>query len=230
MALHRRWRMRAARVGLVALLGSLALWACELGDPVDGGSGGGLGPEQTVTLSSTGTLDGWVRVDGTLQETGTQVIVGDADVTGFSRATRGFYSFPLATIPAGATVTSAELRVNQIFVTGTPYGSLGSVVADHVDYGATLDASDYNNATLLASSIGTVSVNTALGFKSLFVTARVQADVAAPRPRAQFRLRFSGAESNNNGSGDYAQFTDGEYALAASRPQLVVKYRVPVTP
>ncbi|HXF95582.1 MAG TPA: DNRLRE domain-containing protein [Gemmatimonadales bacterium] len=219
--------MRRGYARLLAGVGVCVALACELGEDESGG-GPGLGPEQTVTLSSTDTLDGWVRDDGNGSSSGTQLIVGDLVVSGADRGYRGFYSFDLSAIPAGATITSATLRAYQFNLTGNPYGELGSVIVDHVDYGATLGTlEDYGGGTL-AANIGTLSTNATFEYKALAVTARVQGDLTAGRPRAQFRLRFSNGDDSNDNSPDFVQFCDAECFVPANVPQLVVKYREPV--
>lgn len=217
--MDRKW------IGLLAAVGLCASLGCELEDG-GGGNGGGTGPELTATLLSTATLDGWIRDDGNAQTTGSQVIVGDLVVGGVTRAYRGFYSFDLSAIPSGSTVTSATLRLYQFNFTGNPYGELGNVVADHVDYGITLGGLEDYDVTPLAGNVGTVSTNTNVEYKTLGVTARVQTDVTAGRLTSQYRLRFSNADLSNDASPDFVQFSDAEY-FTADVPQLVVKYREP---
>jgi len=212
-----------------AVLGLCALVACELGEGDGNGGGPGLGPEQTVTVGSTATLDGWVRDNGDAGPTGSQVIAGDLLTSGVYRGYRGFYSFDITSIPTGSSVTSANLRLYQLSFNGAPYVELGNVIVESVDYGASLDPPDYGAAPL-APAIGTLSNNTATEYKTLIVTGAVQADVAAARTGAQFRLRFSNTDNNNDGSADNVTFTDVEWPVAANRPELVVKYRPPATP
>ena len=176
---------RAFALGLAVLL------ACELGE--EDGGGPGFGAEQTVTFVSTDTLDGWARTDATGTSGSARVVVGDLEPS--LSGHRGFYSFDISAIPAGSAVTSATLQLYQLSISGGPY-DLGNLIADHVDYGTTLDVADFAAAPLL-SNIGTVSTNANVEAKSLVVTARVQNDVTAGRPRSQFRIRFSNADNNN---------------------------------
>jgi hypothetical protein len=178
------------------------------------------------TIVSTASLDGWVQSDGFANADRGGPGTGDLD----SRAAGGlgerqFYSFDLSSLPPTAQVTSAVVRLFQATVIGSPYGSLGNVVVDHLDYGTSLDGSDYNLAALLAD-VGTLSTDAVIQYKTLDVTARVQADRSAGRPRSQFRLRFSIRDSNNNGVDDDALFGDAELSccLIDSLPQLVVTY------
>lgn len=208
--------MQRELAGFAATIGLCALLACELN------SGGG-GPEITVNLLSTAALDGYVRSDGTSVPTGSSPITGDLDAGAPGMGYRQFYSFDLSSLPAGSSVTSATLRLYQASVAGSPYVDLGNVIVDHVDYGAALAGAAYN-AVALASNVGVLSSDATIAYKTLVVTARVQADVAAARTRAQFRVRFSNVDSNNDAGSDFALFTDAEF-LGASVPMLVVKYR-----
>ena len=218
--MKREFRAWHLGVGLCVVLG------CELGRSVD--SGPGTGPEQTATLSSTDMLDGWVRDDGNSAASGSQVIVGDFFSGGVSRGYRGFYSFDLSSIPPGSTITSAALRLYQMSSLGTPYVDLGNVVVDHVVHGDAIDPTDYDTSPL-TGNIGVLSSNTSSGYKTLDVANQVRADLTAVRTRAQFRLRFSGADKDSDGTADNVTFTDAEW-LSADKPQLVVIYRAPVTP
>lgn len=208
-----------------AIIGLWALLGCELNSRGDGpGTGPGTGPEMTVNLLSAAALDGWVRSDGNSGVTGGPAIAGDLEAAPAAAGLgyRQFYSFDLAPVPAGSVVTSATLQLYQAAVGGTPYAALGNVIVDHVDYGATLNAAAYS-VTAIASNVGVLSSDMTIASKTLVVTARVQADVAAARTRAQFRVRFSNFDSNNDAGSDYAQFTDAEFF--SNVPVLIVKYR-----
>jgi hypothetical protein len=197
--------------------------SCELTDDgSDNGTGpGGGGPDVTVDLPSTASLDGWVRSDGNLAATGNP-ITGDIDAAAPGLGYRQFYSFDLSGLPSGATIVGATLSLYQAGSTGAPYAELGNVVVEHVDYGDMLDPTDYAT-TPLGGTAATLSTNATVGYKTVDVTARVAADVAAARSRSQFRLRFSTLDSNNDGGSDFAQFNDAE--AAANRPVLSVTYR-----
>jgi hypothetical protein len=207
-----------------AIIGLWGLLACELDSGAGGpGNGPGTGPEITVNLLSTAGLDGYVRSDGNSGTMGGPAITGDLDAGAPAIGFRQFYSFDLSPLPAGSTVTSATLQLFQAAVGGTPYLDLGNVIVDHVDYGGALTGAAYG-ATALASNVGIISSDVTIASKTLVVTARVQADVAAVRTRSQFRVRFSTFDSNNDAGSDFAQFTDAEF-LGTNVPMLVVKYR-----
>ena len=98
-------------------------------------------------------------------------------------------AFSLQSIPSDARVLRAELRIYQAAVTGDPYGKLGNVVVDHVDYigRAGIDSYDGQN---LCPDVGVISTNAVLETKTLDVTNQVQEDLAFGATWSQFRLRF----------------------------------------
>jgi hypothetical protein len=210
----------------MVLLGVCALAACELGEAPTGGLGGGGGGEQmTVTLSSLASLDGWIRTDGNGATAGGQGLTGDLGTVA-NQGYRQFYSFDLSSIPAGSQIVSATLRLYQATVVGAPYTELGNVIVDHVDYGPTLEGTADFGVAPLAGNVGTLSSAATAEYKTLVVTARVQADVSALRTRSQYRLRFSTADFSNDAGSDFVQFTEAE-SPGGNNPQLVVIYREP---
>lgn len=181
----------------------------------------------TITaIGSTAGLDGSARDDGTAYANGGGPIVGDFEDFGLNRREREFYSFDLVPLPPAVTVSSAVLRLFQAVVAGSPYVALGDVIVDHLDYQDFLDGTDFLLAPLQAN-IGRLSVDAAIEYKTLDVTAAVRDDLAAGRPHSQFRLRFSNFDGNSNGISDYAAFGDAELSccITDSPPELVLIYR-----
>ena len=205
----------------------LAAWALVLGAATLGGCGSGGGDDGPVTvgLGSDPALDGWVESDGTVSTAGGGPLVGDFDAFQPNVGYRQFFSFSLAGIPAGAVVTSATLQLHQQFSVGDPFANHGVVVVDHVDYGAALDAADYGGNTLTAN-VGTIAPDTVNGVRTLDVTSRVQADLAAARTRSQYRVLWSVLDTDNDGVNDYVQFTDAENSIngLGTVPVLLVTY------
>jgi hypothetical protein len=184
------------------------------------------GPSTKVTLNSTSSLDGWAQSNGVASASSGGPVVGDEDNQTPGVGYRQFYSFDISTIPAGAHIVSATLRLYQAIVVGSPYTKLGNVIVDRVDLGSALDPADYNAAALNAN-IGILSTTATIEYKTMDVTAAVQADLGATRGKSQFRLRFSLKDSNNDGVRDLAQFTDAEDSCCAvsKPPELVIEYR-----
>lgn len=182
-----------------------------------------------MVVGSSGNLDGEAGNDGSAISVGGAPRTGDVEAfPGMSTAYRQFYSFDLSRIPAGTIITSATLRLYQAEVVGSPYnGTLGSVIVDHVDYGMSLDGTDYGSASLLLGNAGTLSGDASPGYKTLSISSRVQNDLDNARPRSQYRLRFSQLDANTNDQDDYAQFTDFEDSCCAVNrpPQLAIVVR-----
>ncbi len=166
--------------------------------------------------------------------TATAPNVSDTVTAGF--AWKVGLGFPLAAVPAGATLTAADLKVNQFKVVGAPYGAapaLGAVKVDHINYAqATLELAKFfvydtpnaPNADILLSTVGDISTTAPLGERTLSVLAAINADRTAVRTRSTFRLRFD-RPGNANGLRDAAEF-DGPNA-GANAPRLVLKYQLP---
>ena len=202
---------------------TLCLLVCTLFGACGGGGGGDGGIE--VTLPSIAALDGIVESGGTVYEQDAYgIALGDG---GPGNGWRGFVTFDLGPVPAGATVLAATLRLRQFGVYGTPYTKLGgAVLVDHIDVGTVLDAGDYASPAY-TSDIGTLSTNGALEVKSLAVGPAVQADLDAARTRTAFRLRFP-IESDVDAGYDYVNFNEQEDPDGSGvTPVLVVRYRLP---
>ena len=185
-----------------------------------GGGGGGKTPV-TVTITSTGGLDGFATSNGSVaSDSQGGVVVGDAGAVGF----RGFVSFELSGVSAGATIQSATLKVIQNVVAGAPYATLGDVFVDQVVYGTVFEAGAYNRSFPSNQGLGPISVDQLLGQKTLDVRAAVQTSVDRQDAQCQFRLRFS-VESNQDGVSDQALFGGGSpQALANDQATLTITY------
>ncbi|MGH7753609.1 MAG: DUF7594 domain-containing protein [Gemmatimonadales bacterium] len=210
-----------ARTPRLALLAGTLLIA--------GSCGENLGPDETLTLGSTATLDGFTYAGAASggNAAGSGPLLGDYDNVFPGREYRQFYSFDLSALPGDAEIQSATLRLYQASVQGNPYVELGVVVVDHVDYGVVLDATDHGIAAL-ASAIGTLSASSTEEYKTLVVTSAVRADQTADRTRSQFRVRFVD-DGNNDGTADFASFSDAEDSCCTSGflPELVIVYKRP---
>ncbi len=179
-----------------------------------------------VVVGSSADLDGEAGSDNTATSTGGAPRTGDVENLFTSTAYRQFYSFDLANIPTGTNVAAATLRLYQASVSGLPYGgALGNVVVDHMNYGTSLDGTDYAAVALL-SNIGTLSSDGSVSYKTLEVASRVQNDLDNGRARSQYRLRFSPLDANLNSNDDYAQFTDAEDSCCGVNkpPQLLIMF------
>jgi hypothetical protein len=183
----------------------------------------------TVTLCSEASLDGYIRGDDLVDSTSSMLIIGDDNV---NKSHRIFVSFNLSSIPSGATIDSANLRLYHLLLSAgfhphDAYTDLGHVVVDHVDYGSPLAIDDYG-IVALASNIGTISTFAGWGWRELDVTSLVQYDIDNGRPRSQYRLRYYPLETDGDGLYDQNAFASNETPY--SPPELVITYSLPELP
>jgi hypothetical protein len=192
-------------------LGSVLAAAAFLAAAACGGTAAPTEPV-LVVLPATAALDGMVLSDGTFDATGGPPVTGDLDGVTDGLGCRQFFSFDLSGLPDGSTIIEAYVGINVTGQSGAPFQSHGSVRLEHVVYGDTLDGSDYDVPAL--RDHGGLSVATAdddiLSGLGANVTSAVQADLAASRPRSQFRLRFSSFDSNGDGVSNYTLWVDAE--------------------
>lgn len=159
----------------------------------------------TTDATYTGTM---FAQNGTFQafDDSNEVEVGDLDSYSPKETMRGLVTFDLPTF-ASTTIKSAELRVYECAVFGTPFTSLGTVVIDHVTVPLNvLPAAGLYTGQTIASDVGTIAPDLNTGFKYLDVTSSVQNDISNSLSTSGFRLRFSIEDGNNNGVSDYVDF------------------------
>lgn len=178
---------------------------------------------QTKTLKSNSILDGFESNNGAGNLT--------VDIRAGRNAylvTRGFVSFDLKEIPKNAKIESAVLRLYQFNVSGSPYSSVGNLLVDHLDFGATLENEDYLLPSL-TSNLAVLSQSNNFEWKEAIVTEAIKDDLENFRPRSQYRIHFS-IESigGTQAGGDFAYFESGEnYSGSQNVPELVVTFKNP---
>lgn len=179
-----------------------------------------LAPLQTKTIPATLSLDGFRSSNGG-GNSGVDIRAG----RNVNLVTRGFVSFDLSTLPAGAKIEKATLRLYQYNIAGNPYGVGGSLKVDHLDYGDSLGNEDYS-ASSLSSSFATLTSNTTLEWKDVDATDRLKNDRENNRSRSQYRLHFAIENIGGDATGDFTYFESQENTGGTGNlPQLVVNYR-----
>ncbi len=174
---------------------------------------------KTKVISSTASLDGF-RSSNNGGNDAVEVRAGRNE----NLVTRGFVSFSLTDIPSGSTITEATLRLYQGQIIGNPYGVGGSIKLDHLNYGDSLDSSDYGMAALVSSFV-TLTSNATVEWKDALVTTQLKDDVANARSRSQYRIHFTTENTGGNVTGDFAYFESADNNMGTGNtPQLVVKY------
>ena len=136
---------------------------------------------------------------------------------------KGYASFDISTLPEGAQITNAVIRMNQEAVEGVPYGVLGPGIAvDHVDLGFALELSDWDG-NALGLNIGTLSSSPALGPVQVEVAQEIAIAVTLNRTTVSFRFAFP-TTTNVDDTSDQAVFTKAGELL---QPFLEVEATVP---
>lgn len=185
----------------------------------------------TNTFVSVGGQDGYVATTSTTATTGSYAV--SLDVYAGDNADmplRGVVSFDTSSIPDGATILSAELR---LFYTqaslGNPWVSNGALVAD-ISNGClggncALAASDFQ-ATVSASNaiVFPAPTSNSAGTSVVGMVNSTAFNHINKTGNTQFKLRFQN-NSNNNKTSDYLLLAGGEYFLSQYRPVLVVQYK-----
>jgi hypothetical protein len=159
---------------------------------------------RTDILVEDHVLEGSIRSDSGVAFFGLNVS-GNPYSAGLFRA---FFGFELAPIPTGSVVTSAHISITLCAISGTPFDSLGPLIAEHVDYGNGVSLSSYYITPLEATQYVVATAGAVGTTDSVDVTAAVAADVAGGRAHSEFRLRFA------NRDGDAAN--DGVAIVGAS--------------
>jgi hypothetical protein len=142
---------------------------------------------------------------------------------------RAFFSFDLsACLPEGRILKDAVFNVYRDVGVGNPY-ALGSVMLEHVNYGDSLGADDYNTPVLADFGIFDSSFATQRSRLFVSVTSAVQDDLdnrTSRGNRSQFRLRIP-VDTNNNNNEDWAIYGDTEAGGRDFVPFIQVNYLIP---
>ena len=207
---------------------------------------GGLPGSAQITLtvtsgSTTLTFDSVASQDGRIWESGENGNVGGGGNatenstialrvgdTNADEQYKNVVSFNTASIPDGATILSASLRLVRGAISGTnPYTTHGPCVADIVTGGfggSTAFAFSDWQAAATANAVVTLSNPTVNGAAS--TGSLNAAGLSAINKTGTTQLRpYCTLGDNDDLAFDYIGFYPGETATAANRPQLTVTYQ-----
>jgi hypothetical protein len=187
-----------------------------------------------VTFTSGSAQDGWVlesgettNVGGTIDATAnttSALRVGDDNK---DKQYKSVVSFDTSSIPDGATILSATVRLRRGSLTGTsPFSTHGTCWADVQTGGfsgsTTLQTGDFQAAATVAqaASLSNAASNGSWSEGTLNASGLAAIDKAGT---TQLRVYFN-LDDNDDLGADYLGYYSGE-AASANRPQLVVTYQ-----
>ncbi len=190
----------------------------------------------TVTFTSIATEDGRILESSENSNTGGSVNSSDATSsalrTGDDNSNRQFktiLSFDTSSLPDGATIVSATLRMRRGSLTGTnPFTTFGSCYVD------IKGGSGFNNSTTLqtadfqaaadATQVATMSDPGTDGALSSGVLNATGRSLINKTGKTQFRVYFA-LDDNDNSANDYIGWYSGNDATASNRPTLEITYQ-----
>jgi hypothetical protein len=188
----------------------------------------------TVTFTSISAHDGRVIESGENTNVGGSVDSNDTNAnairvgdTNQDRQQKGIVSFDTSSLPDGATIQSATLRLRRGSATGTnPHSTHGSCLADVVtgafSGSTTLQTGDFQ-AAATATAVATMSNPTANGQLSEGLLNASGLAAVNKTGTTQFRVYFT-LDDNDDTGNDYLGFYSGENGTASNRPVLEVTY------
>ncbi len=186
---------------------------------------------QTLVFKSIGVQDGWVlesgektNKGGSLDAKGKTFQIGD-DAS--NRQYKGILSFDTSSLPAGAVITSVQLRIKQSGkpVGASPFTAIGSLLVDIKNpfFGkVALEKGDFQAKAGL-SKVGTFGKKASAGWYKATLSNSAFAQINRAGT-TQFRLSFS-KDDNNNLLANYMKFFSGNNATG--QPELTITYTLP---
>jgi hypothetical protein len=174
---------------------------------------------KTKTLTSTASLDGFESSNG-----GGNTTVDIRAGRNVNLVTRGFISFDLSSIPSASTITEATLRIYQVRTSGNPYSMGGKLMVDSLNYGNSLENSDYG-ITAITTNLVTLTTNPSIEWKDASVTEAVKKDLSEGRTKSQYRIHFETEVKGGDVAGDFSYFESADDSEGSGNtPRLVIKY------
>lgn len=207
-----------------------------------GGASGSASRTLTVTSSSTTvTFNSVAAQDGRIWESGENTNVGGGGVSAENLTTslrvgdtnvdeqyKNIVSFDTSSIPDGATILSASLRLVRGTVSGTsPFSTHGPCVADIVAGGfggSTAFAFSDFEAAATANAVVTLSSPASNGSASTGTLSALGLSAINKTGTTQLRV-YCTIGDNDDAGFDYIGFYPGEATTVANRPQLTVTYQ-----
>ncbi|MBK9461013.1 MAG: tandem-95 repeat protein [Sphingobacteriales bacterium] len=190
----------------------------------DGCPAGQTRPSTGTEVSTTLTIadDSYIQKDKATTNYGNvnKFVVGEKD----NNIRRSLIRFDLSTIPSGAIITSAQLKLNRITGTKAQVIDVHALTESWTESLVTWNKKDAANWTTAGGSYNptaaaSVNMGTTTGFKYWGITSLVQSWVNTPANNFGVLLKRQ-AETNK----DKHEFASSENTTVANRPALVVTY------
>ncbi len=189
----------------------------------------------TAQFQSVGAQDGYLLEKNENAETGSNAYAsntGSAAIRAGDTVTdqqyRGLVSFDTSSIPDGATIISATLRLKQSNIAGTdPFLSHGSCWVDVATGGfngsVSLTKEDFQAAASVArvAALSRPGANGAWSEGILNAAGRTAVNKTGT---TQFRIAFN-AGDDDDATLDYVGWYSGENSVVTNRPELVIEYQ-----
>jgi hypothetical protein len=185
---------------------------------------------KAISFTSVGANDGWLLesgensgVGGTMDAAASTLRLGD-DAS--NRQYRTLLSFNTASLPDGASIVLARVKLKHYSFTGTnPFPTFGTLILDlkkpYFGAAPALEIGDFQAAATVGSA-GTVGPTGIGGWYYGLLTSAGRAAVNKAGT-TQIRLRFT-LDDNNDHAAGYVSIYSGDGSLAAHRPLLIVYY------
>lgn len=188
-------------------------------------------PIITTTFTSGAALDGHITETnetsiqgGVIDSTNNALIVGD---TAADRQMRAILSFNTSSLPDGAVITYAKLRIKKSSQTGgDPFATLGQLVADIGNPAFSGNPILENSDFQAAAGANSAAIFSGPPVANWYTAALTQASLSRLNliGNSQFRLRFT-IDDNDNLANDRVNFMSGN--AATNKPELILNYFVP---
>jgi hypothetical protein len=192
-------------------------------------------PTTQVTLTSVAAQDGYVLESGETTNAGGSINATAATTSALrlgddnkDKQYKTVVSFDTSSIPDGATIVSATLRLRRGTLSGTnPFTTHGTCWADVQPGGfsgsTTLQNGDFEAAATAVQAASLTNAATDGAWSEGTLNA---AGLAAVNKTGATQLRIYFALDDNDDTGnDFLGYYSGDNATAANRPQLVVTYQ-----
>jgi hypothetical protein len=191
-------------------------------------------PQLTSTFVSIGAEDGYLlestetsNVGGTVSANNTSTSALRMGDESNKRQYKSVVSFDTSSLPDGATIISATLRLKRGTISSAPT-SLGAMQVDIIGGsgfgGATALGTGDFQAAAGATGVATMSYPTSNGSISTGLLNATGLSWVNKTGKSQFRVQFTTDDDNDNRA-DYLGFYSGANATAANRPRLVIVYQ-----